>query len=536
MLRLATATRASASAAAAAALRARAASASAAMARPAVAALHTLSSNAAVRSAAAQQCAAAARLTLKQAVQVQQHRAMASANPVVSADGVMPFMLADIGEGITECEVIQWFVKEGDRVEQFSKICEVQSDKASVEITSRYDGVIKKIYYKTGDVARVGHPLVDIQMDGAPAAAASAPAPAAPAKAAAPAPAKSAAPAKAASASASASAPKDLEGIEKALTYATPAVRRVAKEHNVDLRDVVGSGPNGRVLKGDVIAFVNGEQASSAPAAATHAPAAAAPRASTAAADETVPLTPIQKAMFKAMTKSLQIPHFGFSDEITLDATTAFRKTVNEHLKTLPAGTYPFNKISYMPIFLKALSTALREFPVLNACVVDGEAGASQAKLLFRGSHNIGIAMDTPQGLIVPNIKNVQDKSIFEVAADIERLKQAGKKGGISPADLQGGTITLSNIGNIGGTLLHPVLVSSEVCIGAIGRVQRLPRFETVFDPVSGRETERVVAKEILNVSFNADHRVIDGATVGRFVQLWKSYLENPAMLAVLLK
>ena len=132
--------------------------------------------------------------------------------------------------------------------------------------------------------------------------------------------------------------------------------------------------------------------------------------------------------------------------------------------------------------------------------------------------------------LVVPNVKNVQNKSIFEIAADLEQLKIKGQKGSLLNADLQGGTITLSNIGNVGGTGLHPVLVTSEVCIGALGKVQRLPRFEMV-DGV-----EKVVAKEVLNVSFNADHRVIDGATVARFVQLWKSYLEHPAILTAKLK
>nr|KAJ3422615.1 hypothetical protein HK105_007296 [Polyrhizophydium stewartii] len=456
-----------------------------------------------------------------------QRRAFQTTAP--AAGKVVPFLLADIGEGITECELIQWFVKPGESVEQFSKICEVQSDKAAVEISSRFDGVIKKLHYKTGDVARVGQPLVDIELednaedDAAPAAEAPAPAPAA-------APAN--VPADAQTAAAAVATPHE-EGANIP-TFATPAVRRISKEHNVDLRKVVGSGPAGRILKGDVLAFVNGEPAASAPAPSAARAAPASTAASTAAKDEVIALTPIQKAMFKSMTKSLQIPHFGFSDEIALDATTAFRTAVNEHLKTLPAGTYPFKKVSYMPIFLKALSAALSQFPILNARIVDGE-DPSQAKLQFRGSHNIGIAMDTAQGLIVPNVKNVQDKSMFDIAAELERLKEAGRKGAISPADLQGGTITLSNIGNIGGTLLHPVLVSSEVCIGAIGRVQRLPRFEKVVDAATGREIERVVAKEILNVSFNADHRVIDGATVGRFVQLWKTYLENPSTLAALL-
>eukprot|EP00842_Homolaphlyctis_polyrhiza_P005892 jgi/Hompol1/6303/HPOL_004946-RA len=462
-----------------------------------------------------------------------------------SALKTVQFMLADIGEGITECELIQWFVKEGDTVEQFSKVCEVQSDKAAVEISSRFDGVITKLYYEKGAIARVGTPLVDIELaeggDADADASDAADAPAASESASKPAHTTAAS----AAVPATSVAHDDAE-IENTVTFATPAVRRVAKENGVDLRRIRGTGPAGRILKGDVLAYVNGEQPAAAPSAtaSTQSPAAraSAPAAAPApapvkpaVADEVVPLTMIQKAMFKAMTKSLQIPHFGFSDEITLDATTAYRAAINAHLASLPAGTYPFKKISYMPIFMKALSSALHQYAILNACIIDGE-NAAQAKLLMRKSHNIGIAMDTPQGLIVPNVKNVQDKSIFEIAAELERLKIAGAKGAIAPADLQGGTITLSNIGNIGGTVLHPVLVSSELCIGAIGKVQRLPRFEKFVDAATGREQERVVAKEILSVSFNADHRVIDGATVGRFVQLWKTYLENPATLAAQLK
>jgi 2-oxoisovalerate dehydrogenase E2 component (dihydrolipoyl transacylase) len=144
----------------------------------------------------------------------------------------------------------------------------------------------------------------------------------------------------------------------------------------------------------------------------------------------------------------------------------------------------------------------------------------SQAKSKFETFHTYS--------LLVPNVKNVESKSILEIAEELERLKNVGKKGALSQADLSGGTITLSNIGSIGGLWLHPVIVTSEVCIGAIGKIQRLPRFEYVKNPVTGVSEEKVVGKEILAVSWNADHRVVDGATMARFVQLWKSYIESP--------
>jgi 2-oxoisovalerate dehydrogenase E2 component (dihydrolipoyl transacylase) len=233
------------------------------------------------------------------------------------------------------------------------------------------------------------------------------------------------------------------------------------------------------------------------------------------------------------MSRSLKIPHFGYSDEYVLDNLISSRNLINDYI----AGNdqFSFNKISFMPIFIKSFSVALKQFPILNACVVDGD-DANTAKLKFRRSHNIGIAMDTPGGLIVPNIKNVQAKSIFEIASDIQILQEAGKRNAIPLDDFQEGTITLSNIGNIGGTFLSPVVVSSEVCIAAIGKIQKVPRFEDVKDEVTGQLVEKVVGKHVITVSFCADHRVIDGATVARFSREWKNLLENPILLSAELR
>jgi len=242
----------------------------------------------------------------------------------------------------------------------------------------------------------------------------------------------------------------------------------------------------------------------------------------------------IQKAMFKQMTKSLSIPHFGFADEIILDNATAFRTALNSHIAKTPEK-YNFKKVSYMPIFIKALSIALEQYPILNACVVDGE-DASSAKIKFRASHNIGVAMDTPNGLIVPNIKNVQNLSVLDIASELARLQEAGKKNAIPMADLRDGTLSLSNVGMIGGTYLNPVVVTSEVAIAAVGKMQRLPRYKMVEDETTGKLVERVVPQTIVNVSWSADHRVIDGATVARFSEAWKSVVENPFLLGGMLR
>ncbi|KAJ3104562.1 hypothetical protein HDU97_009074 [Phlyctochytrium planicorne] len=426
------------------------------------------------------------------------------------------FNLADIGEGITECEVIQWFVKPGDRIEQFTRICEVQSDKAAVEITSRYDGVVKKLHYNAGDMAKVGSALVDIETDDA-------------VEESAPAPKKEAA--SAAPDVSSAPVPKTDHG-DQSQVFATPAVRRVAREMGVDLSAVTGTGKNGRILKEDVLNFTSSASSPkghpASVSSSSPAPSPPKPQISTSP----VPLTAIQKAMFKQMTKSLAIPHFGYSDEIILNDLAKFRDGINHFLEKSEKGKkFGVKKITYMPIFLKAASLALQEFPILNAQILNPD-DAQKAQLQYRPFHNIGIAMDTPNGLVVPNVKNVESKSVLEIAVELERLKEAGKKNALGSADLSGGTITLSNIGSVGGTYLHPVLVTTEVCIGAIGKSLRVPRFEIVKDEL-GNKVEKVVAKEVLAVSFNADHRVIDGATVARFVRLWKSYLENPELLSL---
>ncbi|KAF9156317.1 hypothetical protein DFQ26_009405 [Actinomortierella ambigua] len=456
------------------------------------------------------------------------HRFHASA----LSNAKVPFLLADIGEGITECEVIQWFVKVGDKVDEFDRLCEVQSDKASVEITSRFTGTIASLKYNVGDMAKVGSPLVEIEVAGedTPSSAhstddlvpdtAAPPTPAVVAK------------------DVAASAPFVSDVPEHIQTFAAPAVRRIAKENNIDIKLIRGSGKGGRVMKEDILNFIaNGGQN-----AAAVSPVAAAPLSPTPAApkvhipvgeDKVVPLSMIQKAMFKQMTKSLSIPHFGYADEIVLDNAMAFRASLNDHISK-NASQFSFKKVSYMPIFIKALSVALEQYPIMNACVVDGE-NPTTAKLKYRASHNIGIAMDTPNGLIVPNIKNVQNLSVLDIAAELNRLQEAGKRNSLAAADLRDGTVSLSNVGMIGGTYLNPVVVTSEVAIAAIGKMQRLPRFKMI-EQADGRLTEQVVAQQIVNISWSADHRVVDGATMARFSEAWKAVVENPYLLGAKLR
>ena len=378
---------------------------------------------------------------------------------------VVQFHLSDIGEGIKEVTVKEWFVRVGDRVAQFDQICEVQSDKASVTITSRFDGVIKKLHYAVDDIAQTGDPLVDIDVEGEAGNKVT--------------DVVEEANDQAGAASSAASSPS-LSSSKK--TLATPAVRRVASQYNVDLADVEGSGKDGRVMKEDVLRYVEGgqqqqqqqkqpqrqqQQQQQQPATQPkkqELPPRPPPR-SPMLKDTEKAFTPFTKAMTKSMTAALQIPHFGYKDEIDMSRLVEIRP----RLKELAAAHGV--KISYVPFMVKAASLALTRYPNLNA-----QIDLKAEKIVLKAAHNIGVAMDTPDGLIVPNIKNVQDMSVLEIAAELNRLSELGVKGKLGGSDLKEGTFTLSNIGSIGGTYAMPVIMPPEVAIGAVGKIQALPR------------------------------------------------------------
>ncbi|XP_024114915.1 lipoamide acyltransferase component of branched-chain alpha-keto acid dehydrogenase complex, mitochondrial isoform X2 [Oryzias melastigma] len=443
------------------------------------------------------------------------HAASACCGPVVQ------FKLSDIGEGIMEVTVKEWYVKEGDKVSQFDSICEVQSDKASVTITSRYDGVIKKLYYDVDATALVGKPLVDIETESSSEVIQEEDVVETPAMA---------------------REEHTHQEIKGHKTQATPAVRRLAMENNIKLSEVVGTGKDGRILKEDILNFLAKQTGAILPPApvqeiqtpppsppSTAAPVGRPVSTSTVAKapppratpvftgkDVTEPVKGFHKAMVKTMTAALKIPHFGYCDEVDLSRLVALRTELK------PIAESRGVKLSYMPFFIKAASLGLLHFPILNASVDE-----DCQNITYRASHNIGLAMDTSQGLLVPNVKNVQLLSVFEIAQELNRLQALGTAGQLSTAHLTGGTFTLSNIGSIGGTYAKPVILPPEVAIGALGKIQVLPRFGA---------GNQVVPAHIMKVSWSADHRVIDGATMCRFSNLWREYLENPASMVLDLK
>ena len=433
-------------------------------------------------------------------------------------------------QGIVECEIIQWFVEPGATVEEFSPLCEVQSDKASVEITSRFPGTVKKLYYEAGDMARVGKPFVDIDIP-ADANAADVEALTAPEESVSEPAAPTPAPATPSESAAQAQTPEVTEAVPpppkvkgKCAALATPAVRHLSKTLKVDISEIDGTGRDGRVLKEDIQKFVRArDNPQSQPASQTRASASQAPATQT---ETSVPLSNVQQMMFKSMTRSLNIPHFLYTDEVDFSSLVELRQRLNKVLSKSPAVEGQPGKLSYLPFIIKAVSLALYQYPVLNARV-DMDATTGKPTLVHRSQHNIGVAMDTPQGLLVPVIKDVARLNILDIASELVRLQTLAQQGKLSPQDMSGGTITVSNIGNIGGTYLSPVIVEKEVAILGIGRMRTIPAFD---------EKDNVVKKQVTNFSWSADHRVVDGATMARAADIVRSVVEEPDVMVMHLR
>ena len=446
-------------------------------------------------------------------------------------DVVKPFLLADIGEGITECQLIQWFVQPGARVEHFDKICEVQSDKASVEITSPFDGVIKTLHYEPDDMAITGKPLVDIDIQGeiseedeAKLGGGQGGAPAADERGGQRDQAEEMImeqerkgeddTAVAAGAVESGKTTQEMSQQHPPRrsngnmgSLATPAVRHLVKDLKVDIEDVDGTGKDGRVLKEDVHRFVSQQLQQSMSSSSQSMGAAAAIQE-----DRKAPLTLVQTQMFKLMTRALSIPHFLYSCSADMTAVTVMRKKLNA------SGTA--EKLTHLPFTIKATSLALQHHPLLNSAL--DVSDPKKPSLTYRGSHNIGVAVDTPQGLLVPVLKNVQNLNISEIARNIHELSDKARNNRLSPNDFKGATFTVSNIGSVGGGVVAPVISEPQVAILGVGRSKVVPAFN---------ELDELVKKEELVLSWSADHRVVDGAECARCAERVKTLLEDPGAM-----
>ena len=441
------------------------------------------------------------------AVEVAQVPVTAPAIQNATGTVIEDFILPDIGEGIVECEIVDWLVKEGDIIVEDQPVCDVMTDKALVQIPAKHPGKVVKLYTAKGHIAKVHAPLFALELAAADATGANQHAVVVPHQAA-----VTAQPV-------SNAKPSPMPANHKAL--ASPAVRRLARELSVDIHQVPGSGPKGRVFKADVQQFVSGAVATTTTvtsAAVTQAPAAKVVSSSVAnSARKVEPIKGIKAAMARQMTESVStIPHFTYCEEIDLTELIALRLQLKDGLAKQGV------KLTMMPFFMKAMSLAINEFPILNS-----QVNADCTELTYFDEHNIGIAVDSKVGLLVPNVKDCQRKSIVEIANDLTRLTDLAREGRVSPADLKGGTITISNIGAIGGTVATPIINKPEVAIVALGKVQQLPRFDS---------KGHVVARSIMQISWSGDHRVIDGGTIARFTNLWKKYLEEPSAMLVAMR
>jgi 2-oxoisovalerate dehydrogenase E2 component (dihydrolipoyl transacylase) len=413
------------------------------------------------------------------------------------------FILPDIGEGIVECEVVKWLVTQGQEIIEDQAVVEVMTDKALVEIPAKYSGVITTLYYVEGDIAKVHSPLFAMQVTDENSA-----------------PQQDKSSAKGVETTETnvsntvttvtskfTHTDTDKENTGKAL--ASPAVRRLARELEIDLSQIAGSGDKGRVLKHDLTTHSLPEFQSIVVSKDTQITQLLTDR------KRVEPIRGVQAAMAKHMMHSVfTVPHFSVSEEIEMDKLIDARS----QLKALFENEGV--KLSFMPFFIKAMSLALEQFPIINS-----QINSDCSEVTYFDDHNIGLAVDSKIGLVVPNIKGVQNLSLLEVAKKSNELVDLARQGRLSSADLKGGTISISNIGILGGTVATPVINAPESAIVALGKIQRLPRFN---------ENDAVKAVNIMHVSWSGDHRIIDGATMVRFNNLWKSYLENPiTMLAM---
>jgi len=429
--------------------------------------------------------------------------------------GTFAFKMPDIGEGVVEGEVVEWMVAVGDTVKEDDPILSVMTDKATVEIPSPVDGTVTKVVGEAGDILPVGVVCIEFEVDGAGNASASddapaakeAPAPAA--KESKPEPTPEVAPAptpapKAAATPAPAAAPVARAPGTKAL--ASPAVRQRAREANISLDHVAGSGPAGRISHADLDAHIAG----GASGASRAAPIGGRARTELNGT-EAMKVIGLRRKIADSMIASYSsIPHFSYFEEVDVTALEELRQHLNA---TRPEGA---PKLTYLPFIMQALVKALAQRPECNA-LYDDEANV----VTRHEAINLGIATQTDRGLFVPVVKHVEAMDIWQSATEMGRVTGATRDGKAGVEDLTGSTFTITSLGRLGGLGATPIINKPEV--GILG-VHNAKDRAVVRDGA-------VVIRRMMNLSSSWDHRVVDGHDGATLVQLVKTYLENPATI-----
>lgn len=442
--------------------------------------------------------------------------------------------LPDVGEGVTEGELVRWLVKVGDTVKADQPVVELMTDKATVEVPSPYAGVVKELKFKEGDVVPIETVILILDTEGggkaaaAPAKEAPKAAPSKPSNGAASPQAhmqmKPAAPAsKPASAGGAGGAMEVYPPVPGAHVLATPATRRLAREAGVDLNQVSGTGMAGRVTREDVLKAKGGTGAS-APAPSTggglpavHAksPVAQIPRpafiSEPGAHEERIPLRGIRKKIAENMQMAKHIiPHFTLMDQARVDELVKLRTQAKE-----AAEKYGV-KVTYLPFVMKALITTCREFPMFNASL-DDAAG----EVVYKKYFNIGFAADTPNGLMVPVVKNADFKTTLQISQEIQQLAVKAREGKLALDDMKGATITVTNIGSVGGLYATPIINHPEVAILGMYKIEDKPVW-------TGDTFKRT---QVMGFTITCDHRLIDGAVAANFMKAFIARIENPSQL-----
>jgi len=410
------------------------------------------------------------------------------------------FKLPDIGEGIHEGEILKWFVKEGDQIKEDDPLCEVQNDKAVVEIPSPVEGTVLEIKVAEGAVAVVGDPLISIDAEGYESDEED----------------TSDEPEEEKKEEAKQKNAKlSDEPVEKRV-IAMPSVRKYARENEVDIREVAGTGKNDRVLKEDVDAFLAGGQEEALDTAETEK-AKEGKQAQQAAPrqgeyyETREKMSGIRKAIAKAMVNSKTMaPHVTLMDEVDVTELVAHRNRFKE------VAAEQGIKLTYLPYVVKALISASKKYPILNAAVDD-----ETDEIVHKHYYNIGIAADTDRGLLVPVVKDADRKSLFEISSDINDLAEKARSGKLSAEEMKGASNTITNIGSAGGQWFTPVLNYPEAAILGIGRIAEKP---------VARNGEVVVAP-VLALSLSFDHRIVDGAAGQQALNQIKRLLNDPQLI-----
>jgi len=427
------------------------------------------------------------------------------------------FILPDLGEGVHEAELISWKVKPGEKVEEHQTLAEMETDKALVEVPSPWTGVIKELGGNEGDIIIVGSVLVTYEVGGTKPAKAKAPAAAEPVTA----------PAEREDAGSVVGSMDTGLTVSDRFTHhaeetvktapgkavATPAVRRVARELGVDINLVPGTGRGGRVTAGDVEAFSSGTGVAQPARAAPRPSAAPAPVAPTVTPDgagvvERIPIRGVRRKIAEALSHSLRTAaHFGVTNEADV---TALNRKREEYAAVIG------EKLSFTPFVLAAACKALRQHPTLNANVDD-----EKQEMLIKGVINLGVAVDTEHGLMVPVVKDADQLSIARISDAVADLAERCRNRTIAREELIGGTFTVSSVGMYGGMFTTPIINYPEVAILGVGEAK---------DRVLVKDG-KFYAGKLMSLSLSCDHRVVDGAEGARFLRTLAGLLEQPDTL-----